>query len=467
MQKKPNILIIHTDQQSSWTLGCYGGTLIETPYIDSLAEQGMKLNHFYTNCAVCTPSRGCFATGRYPTFHGAYKNILALNSDEITFAEILSKQGYLTGYSGKWHLNGTDFPGWMTPQNSRGFQDCRYMFNRGHHKQIIEQPNSVPQVSMNIGNEETYMTDFLAAKTVDFLSQSMDQPFCYMVSIPDPHTPFSVRAPYDTMYDPADMPVPSTFTEETLPDWALWEEDGRRYTKKGFPIDDPAREERLRREMAQYCGMVKCIDDNVGKILTAVEEQGLSENTIVVFTTDHGEYLGEHGLTGKNKLYETAYRIPMLIRWPEHIQPGSQLDSFVTTVDFQTTLLGLLGIGACGREQGRDASSLLLGKDLDEPWQNQAFIHPNIDLHTGVFTEKYELAYVGTSRNGDQEFKDHILFDRVKDPQQINNVFADPHYQAVVKELTEKIVDHHNELGTDPSMLPREIQKKLSRNSSV
>ena len=249
----PNLLVIHTDQQSWWTLGCYGGSLIETPNIDRLAHEGALFRDFFTNSAVCTPSRGCLVTGRYPHCHGAYTNNLPLNRDEVTFAHVLQGSGYETGYSGKWHLDGPLRPGWIHPERSMGFEDCRYMFNRGHWKKVIDKPMADMSPTVlpydEIGDEETFTTDWLTRKTTGFVSRQRHSPFCYMVSIPDPHSPFTVRAPYDTMYRPEDLPVPATFSEENLPAWA---EAAR--SRGTFCLDHPDREQVLRERLAQYCG---------------------------------------------------------------------------------------------------------------------------------------------------------------------------------------------------------------------
>jgi len=434
-ERPPNLLIIHTDQQSSWTLGIYGGTLIDTPRIDTIGREGAVFSNFFTNSAVCTPSRGCFLTGRYPHAHGAYKNNIELNRDEMTLARVLQQNGYETGYAGKWHLDGTPKPGWMKPSRSMGFEDCRYMFNRGHWKKIVEDAGGDAKESPYkvIGDEKTYTTDWLASKTIDFIKRQRENPFFFMVSIPDPHTPYTVRAPYDTMLNPDDMPIPSTFSQKNPPKWAAAARDNGRYAMK-----KPKREEILRRDIAGYCGEVKCIDDNVGRILDCLAEQGILDNTIVVFTTDHGDYMGEHGLLGKNQLYETAYRIPMLIRWPKKIAGNTAVDSIISTVDFQPTMLNLMGIEPSGREQGGDASALIQGRKAD--WQDVSFIHHASLKRAGIFTKQYELAYVQNN--------DHILFDRLNDPEQVNNLFNDPKYKNVIDELTGQIIAHNTEVNS-------------------
>jgi len=435
---RPNLLIIHTDQQSFWTLGCYGGTVVETPNIDRLAANGALFSNFFTNSAVCTPSRGCFVTGRYPTSHGAHENCIPLNRDEVTFAEVLRRAGYRTGYVGKWHLDGNPRPGWVHPERSMGFEDARYMFNRGHWKKIEDFPmNKKDQPVVHpyavIGDEETYATDWLTNKTLEFLEADDERPFCHMLSLPDPHGPVHVRPPYDMMFDPEEMPLPRTFHPENLPDWALDLQE-----KSPWGMGKPDREERLQKFLALYYGEVKLIDDSVGRIIAVLEEKGLLENTIVVFTTDHGEYAGEQGAHGKNQLYETAYRIPMIVHWPEGIAPGIRIDNVMSTVDFQPTILGLMGMEACGREQGRDGSAFLRGEK--PAWDDYAHLHHSSHTRAGIFTREYELALV--------EDGDNILFDRINDPDQLNNLYRDPDYAEIVAELSERVVQHHEELGT-------------------
>jgi uncharacterized sulfatase len=461
--KKPNVLIIYTDQQSSWTLGCYGGTLIVTPHIDRIAKEGIRLDDYFVNSAVCTPSRGCMMTGRYPSFHGAFRNNEPLGTDERTLGHLFAEQGYETAYMGKWHLDGDPYPGWAgeTAGAGRGFADHRYMFNRGHFKEVSEQTGH-PQLSEEIGDERTFMTDWLADKAVEYISQPHNQPFLLIVSIPDPHTPHTVRSPYDRMYDPRGMPIPETFHEQTLPDWAENDQWGRKKQVYSSIADRELQEERLRKVKAQYCGQVKCIDDNVGKMLEALEKQGELDDTIVVFTSDHGEYMGEHGLRGKNNLYETAYRVPFLVRWPSGLPNAGVVDRIIASVDVAPTLLGLIEAAVPERVQGRDASSFFLGHSPDEAgmWADEAFIHPNDVPRTGIFTPEFELAYVGKGWKGGL-FKDHILFDRMNDPLQVNNLFTDPAYAEVVEQLTRRIVLHHRELGTDPQVLPGAIADRL------
>lgn len=429
MDNRPNLLIIHTDQQSSWTLSAYGGKVVNTPNIDFIGNEGVIFDNFFTNSAVCTPSRGCFITGRYPYCHGAYENKIELNRDEITIGHILEKYGYDTAYIGKWHLDGPLSEGWVKPDRSMGFKDNKYMYNYGHKKSIIERESGPPLKSKKIGNENTYTTDWLTARTLEFIKRPRKNPFFLMLSIPDPHTPFSVREPYSSMYNPDEMLLPETFYQEDHP---CWIPDKRFVSKKGIS------EKEFRWYKAQYCGEVKCIDDNVGRILECLTKENIMDNTIIVYTTDHGEYMGEHGLITKNELYETAYRIPLLIYWPKKISKGRRIKELVSTVDFQQTILGLMDIEPSGREQGRDASSLITGDDSN--WENEVFIHHDSLKRAGIFTESFELGLTSVG--------DHILFDRENDPLQINNLFYNSDYMKIINDLSHKILEHNEKYSS-------------------
>jgi len=443
----PNLLIIHTDQLSSWAISAYAGQLtktpnygkilVETPNIDSLAKEGAILHNFFTNSAVCTPSRGCLVTGRYPHVHGAYRNNIEMNRDEITIARILQNNGYETGYAGKWHLDGEPKPGWVKTNRSMGFADCRFMFNRGHWKKIVEQSQGNPEVSPYkvIGDAKTFTTDWLADKTIEFIANTRTKPFFYMVSIPDPHGPYTVREPYMRMYDPEDMTVPNTFEESPT--------GGKR--KRVNSRDS------VKKNKAHYCGLVKCIDDNVGRILASLKDKDILDDSIIVFTTDHGDYMGEHGLYGKNQWYRTAYQIPFLVRWPKKIRAGTVVEQFVTNVDAQQTLLGLMGIEPSGREQGRDASPLLRGEKIE--WKDEAMIHHSSLESAGIFTPKYELVLKASGQ--------HMLFDRLNDPEQAKNLSGNSEYRDIMRGLAVRIVEHNVKVNAPAVLWLKEQVKTI------
>lgn len=436
--KKPNIVIIHCDQLSSWGLSCYGGTEIDTPHIDRLAAEGARLDQFFTNAALCTPSRACFLTGRYPSQTGLYSGIHDLGDDQVTFAHQLQKAGYDTGYAGKWHLSGQQLQNknWATAPEA-GFRDVRYMWNKGHFKHVEIQGEGQDPVAERhqIGDEKSYSTDWLVDRTIDFIDEERNGPFAYMIGIPDPHQPYRAREPYLSMFPAEDVVIPSTFAEETVPDWIV----PLRETKD-FPMKAENRKEwnrdretTLRELKRNYCAMVKHIDDGVGRIVAKLEEDGILDQTLVIFMTDHGDLMGEHGMTGKNFLYEPAYRIPMILRWPEAIPAGTTSDDMISMVDMMPTILDLVGAPQSDTAKGRSAAAQIRGERID--WDNIVFTHPYGYERVACFTPEWELGF---------DFQGQpILFDRVNDPEQVANRYEDPECADIIASIRARMTEHY------------------------
>lgn len=452
--KRPNIIIIYTDQLKRDFLGCYGADEISTPNIDSLAANGAVFDNFYTCSAVCTPSRGCFMTGNYPYVNGAYKNDITINNNAVGFADFFVNNGYSTGYCGKWHLANTketlieDDQHSLEFVNHLGFKDWDYKIEFGHCKSVVEKNGRVV-ISKDVGNESSYTTDWLFDHADKYINNyNSNDPFLYMLSVPDPHQPFRVRHPYDTMFNPLGLKIPETFYEKELPDWAENDEWGRKHY---FPINLFDREGHLRRLKAQYLGEIKCIDDNVGKLIKTLKKKGIYDNTIVIFTSDHGDYMGDHGLVEKNNLYDSVYRIPLIISGVNK----SRINSFMTVTDFAKTLISIAGFDSSKFSCNGNDKLHLLEEDKAEG-QEEVYIHPSDVPRAGIITRKYELAYVGRGFRGEM-FKDHILFDRENDPLQTDNLFNDPSYSKVIEELTDKIIKHHKKLHTPLEAIPKEV----------
>ncbi len=427
----PNLVIIHTDEHHFNTLGCYGGTIVETPNIDWLAENGALCTSFYATTPVCSPSRASFVSGRYPQCTPVVTNNISLDDEIVTFAETLGRKQYATGYAGKWHLDGSGKPQWG-PERQFGFAENQFMFNRGHWKKLEDTPdgprvaarnkNGQPSYDVAGADEKTFTTDWLADKAVDFIGRNKAKPFCYMVSLPDPHGPNSVRAPYDTMYDDVEVPIPATLnkTAEQTPGWAA--------TERG------ASENNLKKIMPKYYGMVKCIDDNVGKILDALREEGLLKNTIVVFTADHGDLCGEHGRLNKGVPYEGSAKIPFILYYPAKVEAGTVVNEALSCIDFLPTVLSLMEVKTAGKEQGRDASALLMGKKPAD-WHDVAFLRGTGAANwVCAVTDRYKLVYSPKAAPW--------LFDLELDPDELTNRFDDAKYRPIVRQLTAQLIDY-------------------------
>jgi arylsulfatase A-like enzyme len=467
---QPNLIIIQTDEHNFRTLGCYrellpkeqafvwgDGVAVETPHIDSLAKEGALCDRFYAASPVCTPSRASFVTGRYPQHTGASMNNLPMREGVVTFAEVLRRAGYATGYAGKWHMDGSAKPGWA-PVRKFGFEDNRYMFNRGHWKHLEDTPtgpavksrivNRVPNYNLAGADAKSFTTDFLADKTVAFIQAHKNEPFCFMLSIPDPHGPNAVRPPYDTMFEHLNFKRP-------------------RSANGNGPMEN----------MARYFGMVKCIDDNVGKILDGLRIAGVLENTIVVFTSDHGDMCGEHGRVNKGVPFEGSARIPFVIAYPGKIKPGMVVHDALTTVDFKPTILNLIGLPHDHRDEGRDASVLFLTGKAPADWKNMAFSRNANGNWLMTVSSRYKFILFPDA--------DPCLFDLDADPFEMCNIFSEPSSRETVRELARALADYskrckdshaqhpaiHADLtwaaeGTGEYAAPRRVKKNNKRRKA-
>ncbi len=437
-----NLLVIHTDEHHYGTLGCYGGRIVGTPNIDWLADNGAMCTSFYATTPVCSPSRAALLSGMYPQKTPVVTNNIPLDDSVITFAEILRRRGYATGYAGKWHLDGSGKPQWA-PSRKFGFSDNRFMFNRGHWKKFVDTDDGPrvgarnakdqPSYGLSGADEKTFSTDWLANKAIDFIKANREKPFCYMLSLPDPHGPNTVRAPYDTMYADVKVPIPATLkiTKSETPAW-------------GRPAGVTAAQ--LQRLMPPYYGMVKCIDDNVGRILKTLRDNGLIDRTLIVFTSDHGDLCGEHGRLNKGVPYEGSARIPFIISCPGKIKSGTVRHEALSCVDFLPTAMRLLDVPVEQKIDGRDASSLFTGDGSE--WDDIAFLRSTSGRSPWLcaVTERYKLVFSA----GDGPW----LIDMKNDPNEVANRFDDPECEAIAQQLTRKLMDYAKEHQDEYARVP-------------
>lgn len=460
--KPMNVLIIQTDEHNFRTLGCYrdlmpkeqafiwgDGVKVDTPNIDWIAKNGAICDRYYATSPVCTPSRAALISGLYPQNTGAISNNHPLSDNVETFAEVLKQKGYATGYAGKWHLEGPSKPGWK-PKKNFGFSDNRFMFNRGHWKKLEIGPkgprvgatkNGQPSYSLDGADEETFATDFLANRAIDFIRTNKDKPFCYMVAIPDPHGPNTVRPPYDTMFDPKPFRQPASALAKStdLPSFQQVAKD--RFNAK---------------QMALYFGMVKCIDDNVGRILNEMRSQKIIENTIIVFTSDHGDMCGELGRHNKGIPCEGSARIPFAMHAPGLIKPGTVIHEALGTVDFKPTLLGLMGVPFAKPYEGRNAAALFRTGKAPEAWENITFVRIGTGgkgkSWMGAFTSRHKLVVSHSSHPG--------FFDLKEDPNELRNGLRDPEYREEIRRLA-KALKNYAETCNEPHLTSAQVKADL------
>lgn len=446
-EQKPNIIIIHTDEHNLRTLGAYRatmpqeqaeiwgkGNIVETPNIDRIANEGAIALNWYAPSPVCTPSRASMVSGLYPVATGSPVNDMPLNDDVVTFAQVLKNNGYATAYVGKWHLDGEGKPG-FAPERKFGFTDNRYMFNRGHWKLLGENEHGafVDQKINNHGggvwdhekaNRENFTTDFLIDKSLEIIERDKNKPFCLMISLPDPHGPDQVRAPYDTMYADMEFKVPAsaTKTENQIPGWLNLK--GKKNLVK------PAK---LQKGLTNYFGMVKNIDDNVGRILEFLEENKLDDNTIVVFTSDHGDLYGEHGKLNKGLPYEMSARVAFMLRYPDQVKAGKTIKKALTMVDFTPTILGLMNIDhSANKFHGIDAANDFLSPEKTVKDDHRIVYLTNAGGRwVAALNNRYKLVLSPKDTPW--------LFDLEKDPNELTNQYNNPEYREIASKLKKEL----------------------------
>jgi len=400
---KPNILFINTDQQRADSLGCYGNEFVKTPNIDGIARDGVVFDNAHCTHPLCSPSRATMLTGRYIHAHGLWRNGLALKENEVTISSVLKENGYKTGLIGKAHLtpyhgdpkihpeavqlnNGVseeecweywrnfnrEYYGFEHVQLALGHGD--YGMYGGHYGLWIHRNHrdKVPLFSQDAALEPTdkrfvswksavpleiHSATWIADKTIEFIKENRDRPFFASIGFQEPHPPFNPPKPYCYMYDPADMPLPVRSDDE-------WKEKMPRHVSFYLQRDgwSEITEDKEREITAHYYGLVTLVDDAVGRILNAVKEEGLEDNTIIVFTSDHGEWLGDHRLRLKGAVHTRGLtRVPMIIKWPGVAKAGLHVSAVASQVDLVSTLYDAAGVKEPYGVQGKSLRRVLEG----------------------------------------------------------------------------------------------------------
>jgi len=462
-QEKPNLLIIQTDEHNFRTLGCYrqqlsheqayvwgDGNNVETPNIDYLADFGVIFTKYYAAAPVCTPSRGTFVSGLYPFHTGAPQNNLPMHDDVITFSKVLSENGYKTGFVGKWHLDGDGKPQW-TPERKFGFDDNTYMFNRGHWKKMELGPEGpqiaatnregVPNYDLAGADEESFTTDFLTDRSIDFIKKNKDKPFSLYLSLPDPHGPDIVRPPYNSIYSDMSFEAPASYNkpDKGVPTWAA------KTSEAGL-------------SQAQYFGMVKCIDDNVGKLITCLRDNQLLDHTIIIFTSDHGDLRGEHHRHNKGVPLEASAKIPFIVFYPNRIPEGSVVNNAFNTVDFSPTILSFMGQKIPPQMEGRDFSKLLTLPKKQKNWEDITFIRNAGRDDRGKWVAAVTSRYKLVLSKDDTPW----LINMENDPDEIINYIHHGENANVVKELARQL-DNYARKYADPFLKGTKMAEDLKR----
>ncbi|MGF1448679.1 MAG: sulfatase [Opitutales bacterium] len=369
---RPNIVFIMADDHAPHALGCYGGTRNHTPHLDRLAGEGVRCTHAFDTTALCAPSRAALLSGRYAHLNGFYRNRDTFDRSQLTFPTCLQEAGYATSIFGKWHL---------TTQPA-GFDHYDVLPGHGRFWNPRLKTSGQTWLDGDEGGVETegYLTELITDRALAWMEQrDARQPFCTLIHHKAPHAPHEYPKCFGQRYT-EDLPLPETFED----DWqgrealrlsqARWsklenmlEYDLTGDERAGKPI--PPREDRpaFRRWAYQtffkgYFRLVASLDESVGRVLEGLERLGVADNTLVVYTSDNGFFLGEHGLYNKMWMYEEALRLPFLARWPGRIAPGSVCDSFVSLLDVGPTFCEAAGAKEPEAFQGKSLLEVLAGK---------------------------------------------------------------------------------------------------------
>lgn len=425
--KQPNIVFIFSDQQSADMLGCYGNKDIKTPTIDQLAKDGIRFQKCYSSQPVSSPMRGMLLTGQHPLYNGVFSNDIAVNVEEgTTFAETLKNAGYSTTYVGKWHLLGGDRNRPIPKGKDRlGFDtflsnNCTLDFSPENAFYFNEAGEKV-----KFNKWEAYgQTD----QAVDFIKNTHKQkPFALFVSYHPPHDQGAARygnRRYNTIPE-----LMNLYKKDSI---AL------RPTAMELAGVNGSNIEELRTDYHGYYAMCSGIDKAVGEIVETLRKNGTLDNTIIVYTSDHGDNLHSHARPWtKSSPENVAANVPLIIRYPKKFKAGSVSNILVGSLDLMPTILGIAGIKAPAVCQGKDITPFLFDKKLEGPTSIPLFyFRPN---WRGVVTQRYIFSFDPFEEKGDQSW--NVLYDKNIDPLQQHNLFYEPSYRNVRNELFQLTLD--------------------------
>lgn len=462
-RRPPNVLLIVADDHAAHAVSAYGSTINRTPGIDRLAREGMRFDACYCTNSLCTPSRAVILTGTYNHVNGVYTLHTPFDARQPTFVSALHDAGYATAIVGKWHL------GHGGIHDPHGFDHWEVLPDQGDYWD--------PEFLTRSGRRRRpgYATDVITDLATDWLdARDRTRPFCLLVHHKAPHRSWEYDAAHAHLYPDGSVPVPATYDDDyahraqaaRAARMRIREDLRAEDLKEPVPAGlDPAEEAawRYQRFIADYLRCVASLDDNVARLLDHLDAEGLSGDTVVVYTSDQGFFLGDHGWFDKRFMYEESARMPLLVRYPPLVTPGSHTDALVVNVDFAQTLLELAGVGAHPRMQGRSLVPLLAGRRPPDwrtaiyyrYWEHDDGIH-HVWAHYGVRTDRYKLVcYYGdglglpgtSQRVMPPEWE---LFDLNDDPHELRSVYDDPRYADVRAQLHATLTALQDEVGDHP-----------------
>lgn len=428
-ERKPNVIFIFGDQLRSQALGCYGDKQAKTPNIDKLAGQGARFTNAISTWPVCSPFRGMLITGRYPMSNGVVANNYPIWDGQETIATALKAAGYQTGYIGKWHLNGGDSRK-LSSDRRMGFE----------YWEPIQGP-----VLTKSGGKEVWRPETQTDSAIRYIKSHSDKPFCLFMSWNPPHDPYIAPDRFMKMFPAAKMQLKENTAERAIVDEQLKKHPldassqvGRKRTKWRERLDS---DDGIREIMSGYYAATAGLDACIGRVMQTLDDLGIADDTILVFSSDHGDMLGSHRMCLKQEPFEESISIPFIVRYPKRIPKGTVTDALLSPVDITPTLLSLCGVKVPKSVEGISLSDAATGKRSDQqdavlimkmlPGGNPWAVNAATEWR-GVRTKTH--TYAGLADGGPW-----VLFDNKKDPHQMHNLIDDPAYKSLREEMESKM----------------------------
>ena len=463
MSRPPNFLFIMSDDHAAHAMSCYGSRINRTPHLDRIADGGMRFDNCFCTNSICTPSRAAILTGAWNHVNGVTTLATHMDNRLPTFVKTLQAAGWQTGVFGKWHL------GTGPAHCPSGFDDWAVLPGQGiYHNPtfIFKGPDGGQRRVV-----EGYTTDLITDMCLDWLDgRDSERPFMLMCHHKAPHRPWVTDDKHASMFLNEDVPEPDTLQDDysgragaaAAAEMRVGVHMNDTDVKAEMPRDMPEAELRswaYQRYIKDYLRVVASIDDNVGRLLDWLDEQGLAEDTVVVYTSDQGFFLGDHGWYDKRFMYEESLRMPLVMRYPRRIDAGGVSADMVLNVDFAPTFLDLAGLEPDDSIQGRSFAPVLAG-DAPPDWRRSFYYrywmhrsHHNVFAHYGLRTHRHKLIYyyadgLGHSGSvGERHEPEWELFDLQQDPAELHNIYGRPDMAGTVAALKDELHRLQAEVG--------------------